>query len=111
MEILYQSRQLQKICISEKEMVRKLGQRMADVLKRRLTELEGALSLEDMRFLPAARCHELAQTRKGQLAVDLVHPKRLVFKPDHDPLPRKEDGGLDWTQVTRILVMEIVDYH
>jgi proteic killer suppression protein len=64
-----------------------------------------------MRSIPAARCHELKQDRKGQLAVDLVHPQRLVFLPDHDPVPAKDDGGLDWTKVTQILVIEITDYH
>jgi hypothetical protein len=47
----------------------------------------------------------------GQLAVDLIHPKRLVFVPDHAPVPTKDDGGLDWTGVTRIVVVEITDYH
>lgn len=65
----------------------------------------------DVRRLPAARCHELSGGLDGQLAVDLVHPKRLVFRPDHDPVPTKPDGGLDWTRVTRVLVTEVVDYH
>ena len=51
------------------------------------------------------------QDRQGQLAVDLVHPKRLVFEPDHDPLPTNAAGGLDWSQVTAIVIVEIVDYH
>jgi len=109
--LFYPSRQLQRICSSEKEMVRHLGRRLADVLKQRLTELEAAESLEDVHSLPATRCHELSQDRKGQLAVNLVHPKRLIFKPDHDPVPTKKDGGLDWTRVTQILILEIVDYH
>jgi proteic killer suppression protein len=45
------------------------------------------------------------------LAVHLVHPKRLVFVPDHNPVPGKSDGGLDWAQVTRVLVTDVVDYH
>ena len=49
--------------------------------------------------------------RKGQLAVDLVQPYRLVFSPDHDPIPIREDGGLDWKLVTKIVVEEIVNYH
>ena len=68
---------------SEKEMRAKLGPRNAEKLKVRLAELKAAVTLEDMGRVPAARCHELAQDRKGQLAVDLVHPKRLVFEPDH----------------------------
>lgn len=47
----------------------------------------------------------------GQLAVDLKHPQRLIFQPDDDPVPRKADGGLDWSLVTRVMILEIVDYH
>jgi proteic killer suppression protein len=45
------------------------------------------------------------------IAVDLVHPDRLVFKPADDPPPRKPDGGLDWTQVRSIEIVGIGDYH
>jgi hypothetical protein len=61
--------------------------------------------------LPQARCHELTGDRKGSLAVDVEHPKRLIFEPDHNPRPEKADGGLDWRQVTKIRVLAIEDYH
>jgi len=111
MEIHFDARKVQKLCSSEKEMRSKLGTRNAEKLKQRLTELEAAVTLEDMGHVPAARCHELTQDRKGQLAVDLVHPKRLIFEPAHNPIPRKEDGGLDWSKVTEIVIREVVDYH
>ena len=44
------------------------------------------------------RCHPLTQNRKGQYAVDLVHPYRLVFEKNGDEI-----------QIANIL--EIVDYH
>ena len=44
-------------------------------------------------------------------AIDLVHPFRLVFEPNHDPLPRRKDGGIDLEQVTAIKILEVVDYH
>jgi proteic killer suppression protein len=110
-EITFTSRKLQKDCNSEKEMRRRFGKLLADRLQQRLAELKAADTLEDIHRLPPARCHELSQDRKGQLAVDVVHPKRLIFKPDHNPVPRKPDGGLDWSHVTRIRVIEIIDYH
>jgi plasmid maintenance system killer protein len=110
-KIGYSSKKLQKLCTVEKEMVRKLGRRVADELQERLAELEAAEVLDNIRCLPYARCHELTADRKGQLTVDIAHPKRLIFKPDHDPVPNKGDGGLDWRRVTSILILEIVDYH
>ncbi|MCL2266890.1 MAG: hypothetical protein FWC17_03890 [Treponema sp.] len=49
--------------------------------------------------------------QKGMLSVDLDHPYRLLFVPDHDPVPLKSDGGLDWKQVTAITITEIEDTH
>ncbi len=89
----------------------RFGKPLAERLQQRLAELRAADTLEDIRRLPPARCHELSQNRQGQLAVDLVQPKRLIFEPDHNPMPRKPDGGLDWPHVTRIRVIEIIDYH
>lgn len=56
-------------------------------------------------------CHELKGDRKGALSLDLGHPFRLIFKPDHDPVPRLADGGLDWIQVTAITIIGIEDTH
>ena len=110
MEIKFHTKKLQKACCSAKAMRAEWGPRMAKRLKQRLADLEAAETLEVMRYL-SGRCHELKGDLSGQLAVDLVHPKRLVFEPDHDPIPKKPDGGLDWQRVTAITVLTIYDYH
>lgn len=86
------------------------GDRTSKILGRRLDELRAAGNLGEIAKLPAARCHELKGDRAGQLAVDLDHPRRLVFEP-LKPLPLREDGGLDWSKVTAIVVVDIIDYH
>ena len=111
MEIAFRSRKMEKLCNNAQEMRAELGDRCAKVLQQRLAEMKAADTLEDLGKIPGARCHELKADRKGELAVDLVHPKRLVFVPDHDPAPSKADGGLNWSQVTRVLILETVDYH
>jgi proteic killer suppression protein len=75
----------------------------------RLDQLRAAHTLADMAALPAARCHELQGDRQGQLAVDLVHPWRLILTPVE--WIEKETGGLDWSTVEAIIIEEIVDYH
>lgn len=67
--------------------------------------------LDEMRNLPAARCHELKGNRAGSLAVRLHGGWRVVFKPDHDPPPQREDGGLEWREITDIRITGITDYH
>jgi len=111
MEISFASSKLAKLCNSQQEMRGKLGPRCAERLQQRLEELRAAATLQDMRSLPGPRCHELTQDRKGQLAVDLVHPRQFVFEPAHDSVPTKADGGLDWSKVTEIAVLGVVDYH
>ena len=102
---------MQKTCSSEKEMKREWGAPLAKKLQQRLMELKAADTLDDISRLPPARCHELKGDRKGELSVDVTHPYRLIFKPDHDPAPCKPDGGLEWTKVTKVLVLEVVDTH
>ncbi len=72
--------------------------------------MRAAPNLETMRTLPG-RCHELHGDRKGQLALDLEHPRRLVFVPANDPVPTRAEGGLDWSRVTVVKILEVVDYH
>ena len=86
----------------------------AKKIRIRLAELKAAQSLKD--FWPPkskpSRCHELTEGRRaGQLSVDLDHPYRLIFVPDHNPIPRLGDGGLDWSQVTAIKIMGVEDTH
>ena len=79
----------------------------------RLKEFRAALSLHD--FWPPksgpGRCHELTGEMKGRLSVDLDHPYRLIFVPNHVPIPQKTDGGLDWKQITAIQILGIEDTH
>lgn len=111
MEVSFANQKLQKLCNNAGKLRGEYGSKCADKIKRRLDELKAAECLEDLRHLPGPRCHELTADRVGQLAVDLEHPKRLIFEPDHEPVPVGKSGGLDWQQVTRVLVIEIVDYH
>lgn len=63
-----------------------------------------------MRNLPGG-CHELHGDREGQLAVDVTRNYRLIFAPADDPPPAKPDGGLGWSRVTAIEILEVEDYH
>jgi plasmid maintenance system killer protein len=50
--------------------------------------------------------------RAGQLAVKLDKGFRMVFEVVNDPIPRKPDGGLAWSMVTAIRILELAeDYH
>ena len=74
------------------------GIEMSEKIQQRITEIKAMDAIEDMIEYHIGRCHRLKNNRKGQYAVDLVHPNRLVFEKHGDEI-----------QVAHIL--EIVDYH
>ena len=73
--------------------------------------LSSATCLADIPVNKPERCHELSGKRKGTYAVDLKHPYRLVFNPAQDPVPRKDDGGIDLHRVISIRSIGVEDYH
>lgn len=110
MEISFQSDAVEALCNDGGLAKRKLGAPCAKKLRARLDDLDAAADLAVMRGLPG-RCHELSGDRAGQFAIELHGGVRLVFTPNHEPLPRKPDGGLDWKAITAIRIIEVIDYH
>lgn len=110
MVIHYRTRKLEKELTNPRELSKSYGQ-LAKKISLRLSELRAADTLAIMATLPQARCHELTGDREGQFAVDVSGNYRLIFEPDHDPVPVKGDGGIDWTSITIISIQEIDDYH
>src|SRR3954452_14325161 len=110
MEISFATKRLRTKCESDSKLQREHGKPCAKKLRARLADLEAAGSLAAMRNAPG-RCHELDGHRNGQLSIDLAGGMRLILKPEADPPPAKEDGGLSWDGVEAVRVLEIVDYH
>lgn len=77
----------------------------------RMAVLRAARSLALVPPTPPDRRHQLSGNRDRQFAVDLIQPRRLVFEASQEPVPRKEDGGIDTEQVTAIRILDVVDYH
>ena len=77
LKITYKTRKIEKVCT---------------------IAIDASDTVEDMVQFHIGRCHPLKGNRKGQYAMDLVHPYRLVF----------EKVG---NEIQIANVMEIVDYH
>lgn len=112
MNITYRTKKLKKQAEDLKELAKAYGAN-AKKIKMRLEDLKAAANLEVIGKIPGARCHQLkGKNYKGYLAVDITGNNRLIFEPNHDPIPTKVDGGLDWSQVTDITIEEFCyDYH
>ncbi|MEA5602547.1 killer suppression protein HigA [Nostoc sp. UHCC 0252] len=108
MEITFADRQLQKLCEQQNLAQRKLGANCAKKLKTQLAILGAANCVTE---LVIGHPHPLKGDRAGEFAVNLEGGKRLVFKPDNDPIPLSEDGSIDWSKVTAVSIVFIGDYH
>ena len=98
MDITYKNKKIEKVCTDAKAAERTYGREMAEKIHHRIDEIDAADTVEMMVQFRIGRCHPLARNRKGQYAVDLIHPYRLVFEKNGDEI-----------QIANIL--EIVDYH
>ncbi len=108
MDIEFQNDEQRTLCEQQKVATKKLGKPCARKLRTRLADLSAAVNVRE---LAAGHPHPLKGTRSGQFAVDLQGGVRLVFEPVNDPVPHRDDGGIDWNQVTRVRIVFIGDYH
>lgn len=109
-EISWSNRKLERACSDDRQGAKHWGPENWARLKRRLASLVAAPTLQDMKGVPG-NCHQLHANRAGEFAVDLWGSYRLIFEPDHNPVPKLPDGGIDRARVTRIAIKEVTDYH
>jgi proteic killer suppression protein len=98
LDITYKNKKIKNICTDAKVADRTYGNEMSEKIQMRIDEITAADTVEEMIKYHIGRCHSLTNNRKGQYAVDLVHPYRLVFEKQGNEI-----------QIAHI--MEIVDYH
>jgi proteic killer suppression protein len=109
-DITFATKKLAKLANDQSLCKRELGPKRSRIFLRRLNELVSARSLADTLHLPG-HYHELSNDRKGQWACDLDQPYRLIFAPADRPIPVSNVGRTIVEEITRIVVIEIVDYH
>ncbi len=111
MDIAFRTRKLEKTFNSAQALQKTYGVPMRKIIMMRMAVLRAARDLERVPTTRPERRHQLRGDRDEQFAVDLIHPRRLVFEPGHQPVPRRADGGIDTHRVTAITILEVVDYH
>ncbi len=104
MKINFKSKKLKKKFETRKELERTYGARQAKKITQSMNELYAAESLQDIKHIPSSRLHQLSGNYKNYFAIDLVHPYRLIIKP--------EDGKIeDLRTITLVEVFKVEDYH
>lgn len=110
MEITFKEKKLEQLVNDDRKLQKEFGKLRAEKIKARLTQLQFATSLEDVRFLPG-NYHELTGNRKGQWACDLDQPYRLILSPKEKPIPTSKEGIYIWIEIKAIEIIEVVNYH
>jgi len=110
-QVKFQKPELQQAFQDEKAAQRLFSDaKRARLYQRRIKDLEAVETLAHMSAYPGG-CHPLKGTRSGLYSLRLWGGLRLVIVPAHNPLPLKDDGGLDLDRVTAIEISSVEDYH
>lgn len=98
MKITYKNKKIEKVCTNAYEAEKQYGSEMAEKIHQCIDKIQAFNTVEELIRFHIRRCHPLKGNRKGQYAMDLVHPYRLVFTKKGQEI-----------QIAYIL--EIIDYH
>lgn len=98
LKINYRSNSLERVCTDFSIAQRKYGERMARLINQRIDELQAADSIDMLIKYSIGKCHPLEGDRKGEYAINLVHPYRLIFEQSR-------------TNANTIRIISIEDYH
>jgi plasmid maintenance system killer protein len=109
MEVDFADRDLARMVASEAVLRRNYGPQLARKMMSRIAALRAVDRASDLFVLPG-RWHAMTGDLKGNLSADLVHPQRLLVRPQ-TPAQLDEHGGIDWTATTAVTVAGIVDTH
>jgi len=108
MEIEFANNHLQKMCEDDKYANKKIGNVCLKKLKARISDV---LAAESVSELIAGSPHPLIGDREGHYSITICRGNRLIFVPANNPTPLTESNKIDWPNVTKIRITEIVDYH
>ena len=104
MEIEFKSKKLKKTCENYIKSPKKGKDQMTKKIIQRINELIAATCLYDILMIPNSRLHTLKGGRKGQLAVDIKHPHRIILEPLNGDIQ-------DYETITKVIIIEFTDYH
>ena len=109
MYIEFKKKKLRKQCESFAALRKAFGDIIARQVVKRLNALKAADCIEDLDPLPPTRCHPLKGNRKGQYAMNVGQPYRLIFEPLAETRIVRDEKETRPERGVRILAIE--DYH
>ena len=103
-QLAFATQHLRQLCENSGKARRVLGDAVASRLQGRLADLvSGSHALD----FPAGRPREIEEGGRTMIAIELVNGFVLLFCANHSKTPMLKDGAVDWTQVTRVQIVDV----
>ena len=109
MIVHFEDQKLMRLVSDERRLLKTFGLKRSERIKVRIAQLRSVECMSDLALLPG-RWHELTSNLAGHWSGDLDHPYRLLIRPG-EPVPRRPDGGVDWSAVVNTVIVGIRDTH
>ena len=110
MNITFKTNKLEKTLNNPGEIKKAYGS-MSKRVVQRMDQLQAAPNLASILSMLSLECHALTGNRQGEWSISISGNYRLIFEIQHNPIPLKDDGGVDSIMITNIKILEITDYH
>lgn len=111
MEFAFRIREPEKAFNAADAVQRTYGTRIAAAIMMRMAVLRAARNMAPVLVTRPERRHKLSADRDGQFAADLVRPFCIVLEANHEPVPRRKDGGINPDEMTAIRILEMIGHH
>ena len=108
MYIFFRNRKIEKICNNPKQAKLAYGQKCCNKLNQRLSEILACENFDILSKLPNNGFHSLKGDRKGQYALRIEDPMRLIVAPVVGDAKGYETN---FSNIKELIIIEIVDYH
>ena len=106
-QLTFIDRSVQELCERSRSADAALGTETARRLRARLADLQAAANITE---LPAGRPTP-DSIHPDRVAIKLAPNRSLVLEPASNPVPRDEDGAVQWLKVTKVRVTGPGDHH
>ena len=98
MKVHYRTKSLERICTNLEVAIKKYNVSMAEKIHIRIDQIKAADSVAELVHNRIGRCHSLQGDRRGQYAMNLEQPYRLIFTEENE-------------ETVSVRIDQITDYH
>jgi hypothetical protein len=99
---------IRSLCECQAEAEEAYGFAVAKQLRARLADLR---EVDTVLELPVGRPREIPASPHNNYALNLAKGYRLVMRANHHKIPILESGRVDWSEVSRVMIIRIEDGH